>query len=289
MDWYAALKSFNLVIENQSFTKAAEKRYASSSALSKHIAWLEEQLKSKLIYRSAHHFKLTTQGEALYKNSRIWVLELEKIKSEVNLKQNTLQGSLSVSLPRSFGQMMVSPFLPEFVKRYPDIQLEVLFDNRYVDLINENVDISLRVGNIIEKQLVSECIGRFEVGVFASPGYLKKYGPIKKIEDLAEHRCLVHQDFNQPHLWRFKNRTLHVKPAICTNDLAFLIESAVAGLGVVYISEFTVKQHLKDKTLVALFEKQRMPAVDYHLVYPRRSFINERVKCFIDFIKSLQF
>jgi DNA-binding transcriptional LysR family regulator len=287
MDLFTALKSYNLVVEHRSFSKAAKDRYASASALSKHIAWLEHELGHPLLHRTPRQFAITEEGEALYKKSKLWLNEYDDFKSSLNNNERQLSGRLRVTSPRTFGSSVLVDHLPDFNAKHPDIMLDITFDNEYIDIIDNEIDVAIRVGEISGKHLKSEVIGHKSCGIFASPAYLEAAHKIKKIKDILEHPCLVHRDFSRPDLWRFKKDTLSITPSLMTNSLSLLIKSALAGHGLLYISEYTVKKYVESGALLPVLESQWQDKIKHSIVYPRRTFINKKTSVFIDFIKTV--
>lgn len=286
MNWVTALQSFNLIVRSGSFSKAAEERYSSSSALSKQMAWLEDQLGTRLIQRSTRQIALTDAGKKLYQQSLNWLSQLEELQACVRDDDGELHGELVIAAPVTYGEIVLIQHLPAFIKQHSQLHINLKLDNKFHHIIDENIDVAIRASDVKEKSLVSEKLCAHQHGVFAAPDYLASHKPIKKVMDIADHPCLVHSDFSPPNLWRFQSQTIQVVPRLQTNNLALLIMAAVAGEGLLRVSEYVVAEQLAQKTLVPVLPTQWPAAVTHSIVYPRQPFIPAKTAAFIAFCKA---
>jgi DNA-binding transcriptional LysR family regulator len=289
MDWLNSIKNFQLIVEKNSFSKAARNNYSSSSSLSKQLNWLEDQLRIQLIYRSTRHLSLTEEGKQFYNQSKIIVNQLDNLIKETQESNYRVTGSLTIAAPRTFGQTVLVKYMPVFMKDYPDIKVKIKLSNEYQDLINEQIDVAIRTQPILDKMLISEELSYKRKGLFVSPDLIKDTSIITSLKDLHNYPCLAHTDFKTFDVWMFKKDNLRITPYLATNELNILLDAAVNGRGVVYLSEYVVEPYLKDNRLIPLLESYWPDPVLHSVVYPRSTFISSKIKAFIDFIKSINF
>ena len=289
MDWLNSIKNFQLIVEKNSFSKAARNNYSSSSSLSKQLNWLEDQLRIQLLYRSTRHLSLTEEGKQFYNQSKIIVNQLDNLIKETQESSNKLTGNLTISAPRTFGQIVLVKYMPIFMQDYPDINVKIKLSNEYQDLINEQIDVAIRTQPILDKMLMSEGLSSKRKGVFASPNLIKDVSKIQKPVDLHNYPCLAHTDFKSFDFWKFKKDNLRISPYLATNELNILLDAAVNGRGVIYLSEYVVKPYLEDNKLIPLLENHWPDPVLHSVVYPRSDFISSKIKVFVNFIKSINF
>ena len=287
MDWITALTNFQLVVEYKSFSAAAKQRYASSSALSKQIKWLENQFQVELLHRDTRQMKLTEAGMILYEKSKDILLQFQHLKDDIQEMHGLITGKLRVTVPQTYGETVLANHLANFTAKYPAIELEILFENSYIDIIHNHIDIAIRVNKDHQKSLKYILIGKHQIGAFASPHYLKISPLISTPLDLAHQRCLAHSDFNPPHIWKFDNHSVTIKPQLLTNNLNTLINAAVTDQGIIYLSEYVVEKQLKKKELQSVLKKYWQPPLNYYLVYPRQNLIPEKTRLFIEYIVSV--
>ena len=289
MDWFSVLKNFNLVVEKNSFSKAAKQNYASSSSLSKQVSWLESRLKTTLLSRSTRKLSLTDQGVRFYNESKVIVQQFEELIENTRQSGQAIEGTLSISAPRTFGEVVLVKCIPQFMQKYPKIALKLSLTNHYQDLVEEQIDVAIRTQEITDKTLVSEVFGKKRRGIFASPEYIRASSKIHQPMDLIDHQCLAHADFKPAHLWRFKSESIHISPILTVNNIGVLKELALAGKGIIYLSEYVVLQHIKDKTLIPILKEYWQEPIIHSLVYPRRAFVSRKIDAFVDFMKTINF
>ncbi len=287
MDWIKLIQSFHWVVEHQSFSAAAQYRYASSSTLTKHIQALEHQVGATLLYRNTRQVELTEAGVAFYEKSQGLLVQFQALFDEVHDHRGQVSGRLRVTVPLTLSEGFLSSHLVDFASQYPDIQLELVCDNGYVDLIRERIDVAIRVGRDVDQSFQSHYLGKKPIGVFAAPQYLQSSSPIDQPSDMRTHRCLVHSDFSVPHLWRFKEDPVSVRPVLSCNHLPTLMKAAMAGQGLLYVSEYVAHSAVAQGALEPVLRSHWHDGVDYHVVFKREKHCPKKIHCFVDFIRAL--
>ncbi len=211
MDRFTAMKIFVRIIQMGSFTAVAVEMSMTQSSISKKIAALEASLGATLFTRSNRQIILTEVGANYYEHCLSILSELEE--AEAQTKDYTLKpkGNLRVNVPVAFGRIHVIPYLPEFMKTYPDIKVELNFLDRKIDLLNDGFDLVIRIGHLADSNLVARQLGMSPRVIVASPEYLKAHGTPKSPDDLKQHHCLVYTNLATVNIWHFWHKKKEVR------------------------------------------------------------------------------
>ena len=287
MNWVKVITSFQWVVEHKSFTAAAKHHYASSSALTKHIQTLEHKIGSPLLYRNTRHVELTEAGEIFSEKSKRLLHDFQSLFDEIDQQHHEISGQLRITIPLTLTDGFLSPHLVQFTKRYPDIQLNIICENQYIDLIQHQIDVAIQAGEDTDKTLQSEVLGKKSIGVFASPSYLSQSDSIQTPSDIRHHRCLVHSDFITPTIWRFQSEQVAVRPSLIANHADTLISAAIEGQGLLYLSEYAVQSPLASGQLKRVLPNDWREGITYQVVFSRNKRLPKKIQCFIDFIRQL--
>lgn len=287
MDWLSNIKSFIDVIDHQSFSKAAEKRYASPAAISRRITWLEDRLGVKLIQRTTRTLQLTEEGKYFYEKGKQLIANLNDITTQLQTQKQVVKGPLKITMPYSFSETkLVNKIISDFITSYAQIDLTLDLSNKIVDLINEEIDVAFRTSDYAITGYVSEKITLLKLGIYASPAYLNKNGTPKKLTDLINHNCLLHYHMGYID-WEFKNHQKQIVHGnIKSNATKVLIEYAKNGLGLVRTLENYVGDELKNRTLIPVLQNLWPEPLSLYMVYRTQPTIPLRVITFIDYIKK---
>jgi DNA-binding transcriptional LysR family regulator len=281
---------FAHVVEEGSLTKAAASLRLSPSAVSKLISRLEDRLGARLLQRTTRHVAPTAEGRIFYERTREILDELDAAEELVGTGRQRPRGTLRVSLSHGFGMTVIVPLVPAFTARYPDIQLQLAFADRRVDLVSDGLDLAIRLGQVRDESLIARRLGDHGRIVCAAPAYLERHGIPVTPEGLMQHNCIL---FDQPeHLnhWPFRQpdgttRRLHVRGNFRSDNGDALHELLLDGIGVGHAADFLALPHLATGRLVALLAdhaaNERTPI---HAVYPERRHLPAKVRVFIDFL-----
>ena len=282
MDVLRAMRTFVAVEEEGGFAAAGRKLNLSKPVVSKQISSLEEHLGSRLFNRTTRRHSLTEAGR-LYLGHARSILEQVAATEEVLAEQsNKPQGTLRVSAPLSYGRIAIAPLLPSFLEACPDLRLDLDFSDRFVDLVDEGIDVAIRVGGDTESNLIGRAIDETRHGLFASPVYLEKFGRPKRESDLSNHRCLVFTQGPQIKGWDVDGRTVVPDWAVRSSNGDMLRSLALDGAGLIFLPDFFVAQDVRDGKLVELKLGGATEVVPIRALYPHRAFLPLKVRAFLD-------
>lgn len=284
------LLALQAVAEAGSFSRAADRLGLSTSVVSRRIGQLEVRVGSRLLNRSTRSVSLTPTGENYLSRVREALDTIAQAGDAASGETVSPRGHLRVSLPVNFGRVHFVPRLGEFLERFPAVTLDVRFDDRFVDLVAEGLDLAIRIGELEDSRLVAKRIGQERRLVVASPTYLSRAGTPKHPDDLRGHECFHYNNFRGPATWLFRQdgRRLEVavRGRLQSNYGLPLTMAAEQGLGVVMTAESLVRDALRDGCLVEVLASWRLPDVGVYAVYPSRRSLPERVRAFIDFTEN---
>lgn len=292
MNKITALNVFRRVVELGTFKAAADDLNLSQAAVSKNINELEEFLGIALINRTTRRMSVTESGMAYYGQICSVLDELEAADQSIMAASFTPKGRLRVSVPMSYGLIKINPLICEFKRRYPDISIEVILSDAYVDLIDRGIDVVIRGGNALtDSTMRSRPVCQVRRVLCASPDYLAHSERIDHPEDLKTHNCLVYSLSSSPRKWFFarneENLGIELRPAsYSVNNGIALKQAAVEGLGVILVPEEYVLRELADGSLLELLPDWKPDTHSLFAVYPYHKEQSQKVRLFIDFISD---
>ena len=284
------LAIFVKVAERLSFVRAAADLGITQSGVSNAISRLEDQIGTPLLARTTRKVSLTEHGAAYFERCRQALAELEEAELVLKNAQLKPSGNLRIDMPVSFGRLKVVPLLGAFQARYPDISLRVTFNDRYIDHIEESVDVSIRFGNLQDSSLIARRLGGAQLSVVGAPRYFAKFGQPKKPEDLAGHNCLAFtfRDTRLAREWRFAQAggetVLPIQGTMSLSDGASVCDAARAGYGLAQLQDFFIDALIARGQLVPVLEKFKPAAQPIWLVYPQARHLSPKVRAFVDFM-----
>jgi DNA-binding transcriptional LysR family regulator len=289
MDNLADVAVFVRVVERGSFTLAADELELSRAVVSKYVSRLEERLGARLLQRTTRRLSLTEAGAALFEASRGALERIEEAESAVAQLQSEPRGRLRVSAPMSFGILHLGAAMAEFARLHPRVTLDVRLDDRFVNLVEEGVDVAVRIGTLTDSTLVARKLSAARALVCASPAYLAEHGEPETPEDLAAHNCLIYSYLSTANVWRFAAPDGREIPVAVTgsfriNNGIVLAEAAAAGHGILLTPSFYVAPLLRDGRLKRILGEYSLPELGIHVVYLQREHIPPKVRAFIDFL-----
>ncbi len=289
MDRFGALRVFTQVVESESFARAAERLRMSTSAVSRHVAELEAHLQNRLLNRTTRRVTLTEAGRAFYERSVQLLQDLEEAENEAARSARLPRGTLKVSTSVNFGVRHTTPAITGFLERYPDLSFDISLSDRIVDLVEEGVDVAIRIGSVGSDSVVARRLGETLVVPCASPEYLARHGAPRAPEELASHNCLTYEYGPARNQWRFvdsdgRERVARVTGNLHSNNGDLLAEAAAQGAGIVYQPTFIVGDAVRAGRLVPLLQDFQAPPLPIYAVYPSRKHLSAKVRLFIDFL-----
>lgn len=290
MDSLGALNVFVRVTETRSFTGAASRLGVSPSAVGKAIARLEAQLGTRLFHRSTRSVALTAEGGLLLDRCRRIFAEIDALTGELSASQEAPRGRLRVSFP--LVGMLLMPTLSAFMRAYPQIELDLDFTDRIVDVIEEGFDAVVRTGEVSDSRLMTRSLGAFEHRVVGSPAYFERHGTPRSPEDLTGHACLQHRYPSTGKLerWPLYRDEVFVgdglPTAVTASTLEPLIYLAEQGQGVTCVPLFSVRAQLASGALVCVLEPFLKSAGMFRVVWPSNRLLTPKVRALVDFLAA---
>ena len=283
---------FVKVVEKGSFTAAAQALGVPKATLSRKVTELEQRLGTRLLKRTTRKLGLTEAGTLYYERSARIVLDLTEAESAVSQLNSAPRGWLRFTAPYSLGTDAITPLLPEFMARYPDVRLEMFLSNEKVDLVASEMDLALRVGNLPDSSLSARKLATLQMHVYASPDYLARHGEPLQPADLEHHRALAfrQQRHNGRYLWELQDgqRTIEVPvaPVLVANDPPSLFNSVVSGVGLALLPDSFGKIAVQQGRLRRLLHPWAGPTMDLNAVFPPGRMHAPKVKAFVDFLSE---
>lgn len=291
MDVLLAMRAFRRVVERNSFYKAAEDLAVTPAALSKQIKQLETRLATVLIARTTRTMSLTEAGQLYYQEACRLLGEFDALEQTVAASVQQVSGTLRINAPLSFGLMVLSPLLPQFMQRYPELQVELTLDDRVLDVVAAGFDLSLRIRrHLPDSSLSARSLGEVQQRICAAPAYLAQYGTPKTVAQLQHHQCLAYSLAEKPGHWHFtlgeENLSVAVNPRLTANNSLMLRDMIGAGLGIGSLPSFVADPEIAAGRLVRLFPDFSSEAHQVFAVYPTRRHVQHKVRLFTDFIRE---
>ncbi len=291
MDVMHSMAVFKRVVEAKNFSAVARETNMSQSTVSKHIAALEERLGTKLLNRSTRSLKLTEAGQEYYHHCIRILNDFQEAEASIGKGKIKPTGTLRVSISAAFGKACLLPYLNEFFTTYPDINLDLLFDDDYVDLVKQGVDLAIRTGPLADSSLIAKKIGSSKRVVVASAEYLVKHGRPKKPADLAKHNCLLYTLQKAPDLWYFNSaqegdESVRVSGRMKASSPDAICDATMEGLGVSVLCEWYARKYINNGRLQVILQNYHPTPYDINAVYPERKFVPQKVKRMIEFLAS---
>lgn len=280
------LKLFVFVVEYGSISKAADKLHIAKSAVSRRLNLLEDRYGAKLINRQPGHWEITDTGKELYQRSVAVVGDFEEITTDFTQSSQAIEGPLTISVPQEFGTAFLSPVLISFSQRHRDIQLNIEFDNRTVDLSLENFDFAIRVTPQLLQDENAKLIGTSHHRIYASPEYLAAHGTPTSVKDLNEHLLLNYGTAKRGE-WVFKDlhkrqAKVSFKPTLGSNSGAFLVDAVRRGVGIARLPNFVGRAFVEAGELVHVLEDMTSSPLNIYLMHAENRRLNRRMRVFAE-------
>lgn len=280
---------FCAVVEKGSFTAAAAALELSKGAVSKYVSRLESRLGVRLLNRTTRRLSLTEAGEAFYQRATRAIAELAEAEREAADHAGRPRGHLRVSAPTFYGSEMLARQLGEFHRRYPDISMELVLENRFVDLVRERFDVALRISAPRDSSLVMRRLAEIPIVTCAAPAYLERQGRPEAPADLRRHACLIYTLAPRPQEWIFvgaegRRYSVTVDGPFRFNDDHVQRAAALDGLGILRMPKLFVQQALDSGELIQLWPDGAGPALTLAAVYPSRQAQPAKLRAFVEFM-----
>ncbi|MEM8828360.1 MAG: LysR family transcriptional regulator [Cyanobacteria bacterium P01_G01_bin.19] len=291
MDKFASMEAFVRVVESGGFAAAARKMGVSRSTVNKLVINLEDELKVQLLQRSTRKVNPTPSGLTYYERCLDILAEVAAAENAVSQLQTEPQGILKINAPMSFGTLHLGKAIAEFIAQYPELQVQLTLDDRFIDPLAEGYDITIRIARSQSSpSLVTKAIAPIERVLCAAPSYLTQQSIPQQPKDLIEHSCLHYGHIVAGNQWILnredREHRVTVTGVLCSNNGEILKDAAVKGLGIALLPTFIVRSELDAGNLARVLPDYHPPAIDLCLVYPLNRHTNTKVKLFTEFFEE---
>jgi len=285
MDKLRAMEIFVCIVDEGSLTAAADAIGMSGPSVVRALAALERAMSVRLMNRTTRRSSLTDEGREYYERCKRVLAEVEEADASISARRAAPSGRLRLTAPVAYGRMHVAPIVVDFMAKYPQMEIELLLLDRIIDLVEEGVDVALRIGNLPDSTLVAVPAGATRRVVCAAPSYLKRAGVPQSPADLLDHRCIVFSGLSRGTDWLFagkRSAQVDVHPALRTNQFDVAVDACLRGLGCGQFLSYQVDWLVnagKLKRVLGEFEPAPLPI---HVVYPHGRHVSANVRAFMD-------
>lgn len=290
MDVLLSMKVFRRVVEAGNFSEVAREMDLSQPTVSKHIAALEKHLGIKLLNRSTRQMSLTDTGRQYYDRCIHILDELSETESTLRNQQTQPLGVLRINTPVTYGERCIVPSLWAFLEKYPELKIDMIMDDQYVDLVKDGVDLAIRVGPMTDSCLIARKIGDSPRVTVASPDYIEKHGIPDNLSDLDNHNCIVYTLLTTCDEWYFNGpngkESVRVNGRFSVNNPGAIRQAVCAGHGIAVTPTWLMNDYIKSGKVKVILKEYTPTSLDVHAVYPERRFVPAKVKIFIDYLKT---
>ncbi|EDQ34502.1 Transcriptional regulator [Hoeflea phototrophica DFL-43] len=289
MDTLTRIRAFIDVVEAEGFSAAARKVGRSKALLSKYVRELEDDLGALLLNRTTRQFSLTEAGHTYYRSASDILKEIDNLADLVREGSKDLKGKIRISAPRTFVDAAVGQSLIDFAAAHPDVTLEIISDDRFVDLVEEGYDLAIRITRLEDSGLIARKLSTFSLIACASPEFLEKTGPITHPSQLADVPCIIDTNGRFLNNWRFDNpdgssASVTVSGSFEVNSPLAAMRAAEAGMGVTILPDFVFREREKTGTLKPILTEFLPTDRGIYAIYPHRRYLPAKVRAFVDFL-----
>ncbi|MEM7359715.1 MAG: LysR family transcriptional regulator [Pseudomonadota bacterium] len=290
MDHISRVEVFLEVAKHESFAAAARELGITGPAVSKQVQALEDRLGVKLLYRTTRKVSLTEEGALYFQQARSALEDLAEAEQQIQELKACPTGKLKVNAPMSFGSQYLTEPIAQFAKQYPEVELEVYFDDRWVDVVGEGYDVVIRIDALADSSLRARKLADCPIILCASPAYIETHGQPTSPADLADYPAVVYSQHGQSQEWRFQandGSTGHQKlnRNFASNTAPMQVQACLNGIGLAPLPIFCVAEFLDSGELIELLpDYQTHPQRGIYALYPQNRHLSTRVRLFIDWL-----
>ncbi len=286
MDLLNLMRLFARAVEAGSFSAVARESGTTQPTISRQIARLEGELGTQLLVRGATGLRLTDSGEAFYARAKQVVEDLDGLRADLGRSRGSVSGTLRVNCPAAFGETWLTPVLVQLAEHNPQLVVDLLLTDRFLDLVEERIDVAIRFGPLPDVRLIARKIGASPQGCFATPDYLAAHGEPRRPEDLADHRCIVNSFVSYTNQWRFDGPegeiSVRVRGNFRANNLRAIRQAVLAGNGIAIGPVWLYFDDLEAGRVKRLLRTFEPPSLDIHAFYAPSTYLPLRIRAFIE-------
>ncbi|MGF6173626.1 LysR family transcriptional regulator [Ensifer sp. 4252] len=291
MDTLTRIRAFIDVVDAEGFSAAARRVGRSKALLSKYVRELEDELGALLLNRTTRQFSLTEAGHTYYRTASEILKEIDNLADLVRANNSDLKGRLRITAPRTFVDAEIGQSLVDFGKQHPELSLEIVSDDRFVDLVEEGFDVAIRITRLEDSTLIARKLDDFQVLICAAPDFLEKVGPIAHPTDLSKIPCILDTNGRSYSNWRFiepdgSSFTVPVSGPIEVNSPLASVRAAVSGIGVALVPDFIARPKVATGELVTLFDDFLPRDRGIYAIYPHRRYLPAKVRTLVDYLHA---
>lgn len=290
MDRFIQLEAFTRIAETGSLTEAARRLGLSRSRLSRVLQELEARLGVRLVNRTTRRLSLTEPGQRLLPRCQRLLADLVEAEEEAVVAGGRPRGLLRVSAPVSFGTLHLAPLVPDYLAAFPEVELDLVLDDRFVDLIDEGFDLAVRIGRLADSGLVARRLAPCRMQVCAAPAYLARHGAPTSPAELARHACLGYSYWAGGGAWELIGPDgpvlVRFRPRLRANSGEALAAAAAAGQGIVAEPTFILAPWLASGALVPILPGWRVRELAVHAVFPEGRLVSAKVRRFVELLAA---
>ncbi|MEJ8825764.1 LysR family transcriptional regulator [Variovorax humicola] len=291
MDRLLAMEMFVRVVETGSFSKAAREFNTTQPTVTKQVAAIEARLKVRLLNRNTRGVSLTESGALYYEKCKGIVRDAEEADNSVQLRQSQAQGLLRIGTSVAFGRRVVVPQVLEFMARHPLVQVDLSFEDRYVDLVANGIDVAIRMGKLADSSLGARFLGRNPWVMVAAPSYLKAHGMPKRAQDLSGHVALIYSSVVGDDVWQMHTPkgepvTVPVSGRLRSNNVSAVLLAARNGLGIAMMPHYVASESLATGKVVRVLPDHGLADQEIHAVFPSPKLVPGKVLSLIAFLQE---
>ena len=291
MDRITGVQLYIRIVETGSFSKASADLGVTQPTATKHVAALEAKLGARLLNRNTRGVSATEIGALYYEKCKAIQRDLEEADNLASLLQSKVGGQLRISTSVAFGRRVVTPLALAFMQQHPEISIDLGFDDRYVNLVEQGIDVALRMGRLSDSSLGARYLGINPWLVGASPDYLARAGTPDAPADLARHACLIYSSVQGDDRWQFTDTdgqriSAPVQGPLRSNNLSAVLAAARAGHGLAALPWYVARESVADGSIRPVLERYALPVQELHAVYPSPKLVPSKVAAFISFLQQ---
>jgi DNA-binding transcriptional LysR family regulator len=287
MDRLEAMTILLAAVDTGSLSAASRHLRIPLATVSRRVAELEEHLNVRLLHRGHRKLVLTDAGRSYVTSCRRVIEEIAEIERTASGEYRAPQGELTISLSAVLGRTHVLPVVMEFQRRFPDIRIRMQLTDRTVSLLEEHVDVAVRIGELPDSSMIATRVGLIRLVLCASPAYLKRREAPKTPADLARHDCIVHESYSSSSGWDFVTdqgtQTIPVPSRLTVNLGEAAVAAAVAGAGIARVLSYLIEDLVKSRSLVTLLDADEPPPIPVSVIYPSQRQVPLKLRAFLDF------
>lgn len=288
MDGLQVLKAFVRALEMGSFSAVGRELGTSQSTVSKQIATLEESLGVQLFARTTRRLNPTAEALELHEHVRQLLDAIDTIRAGAPRPDAVPRGPLRVTAPTSLGRALIVPHVPEFLRRYPEVTLDIVLTDRVTDLVEEGFELAIRAGNLPSSTMIARSLGLMELMLVGAPALFETKRAPETPVDLADWNCLTYTGIRTPGRWEFESehgrQIADVQGGIRSNDLDAIFDLCLNGVGIAALPDWMVAGPVQSGRLRPVLADYYLIPLPINIVYPQTRFLTLRARCFIDFI-----